>query len=382
MDGPERQRQISLGSDGGQTPGERGVGFHRGGGVEGDLIADEDDPGLDRRTSLLGRIDARRPRSPESSTTPGLIAGPCDRPPGLRHRTAERVRILVAECTRHGVLLLEEHPVEGATGDPVELDPHAEQRAGRACEAGEVHELPQARRAGAERLEDVDVPKATMGLLEVGFEEEGDIALLEVALGHLLLEGREELRGELGLPQAPDLLDHGHGHLLISPDDPGIEEAERDAKIRLGDPEDLLGATYRVVDLDPLVPQRVPERLGDLLDVASSIVDEQQVEVGVRAELSSSVAPDGHEGDPLRRSACGGRSMIGQACIGEVGERPTELRPSEPRLLEKLVSLGAEGPRGHAGTVASRLRTSDRERARWRRRTARVSASSRWRPWW
>ena len=122
-----------------------------------------------------------------------------------------------------------------------------------------------------------------MGLLEVRLEQEGHVALLEVAFRHLLLERREELGGELGLPQPTDLLDHRGGHLGVSPDHPGVEQSKGDAKVGLGDAQDLLGSPHRMVDLDPLIPQRVPERLGDLLDVAAPVVDQKEVEIGVGA---------------------------------------------------------------------------------------------------
>ena len=58
-----------------------------------------------------------------------------------------------------------------------------------------------------------------------------------------------------------------------------------------------------MVDLDALIPQRVPERLGDRLDVAAAVMDEQKIEIRVRAKLAASVATDSDQGDPTRRTS-------------------------------------------------------------------------------
>ena len=136
-----------------------------------------------------------------------------------------------------------------------------------------------------------------MSLLEVGLEEERDVALLSVALSHLAFKRGEELRSELRLPQATYLLDHRKRNLWITPDHTGIKESEGDAQVLLGDAQDVLRLPDGVVDLDALVPQRVPQGLGDLLDIASTLMDEQKIKIRVRAQLTAAVAPDSDEGE-------------------------------------------------------------------------------------
>ncbi len=53
-----------------------------------------------------------------------------------------------------------------------------------------------------------------------------------------------------------------------------------------------------VVEGDPLVPDRVPDLVGDGRDVLLALMDEDHVEVAERAQLTSSVATHGHQGHP------------------------------------------------------------------------------------
>ena len=84
---------------------------------------------------------------------------------------------------------------------------------------------------------------------------------------------------------------------VLSLNSPGVEQSERDAQVRLGNTEDLLRLPHRMIDLDALIPERIPQGFGNLLDVTPTLVDEQQIKVGVRAELASAVSADGDKSD-------------------------------------------------------------------------------------
>ena len=118
-----------------------------------------------------------------------------------------------------------------------------------------------------------------------------------MSFGHLLLEGRKELGRQIRLPESTNLFDHRKRNLGVPPDHSGVEQSERDAQVRLGNTEDLLRLPHRMIDLDALIPERIPQGFGNLLDVTPTLVDEQQIKVGVRAELASAVSADGDKSD-------------------------------------------------------------------------------------
>ena len=76
--------------------------------------------------------------------------------------------------------------------------------------------------------------------------------------------------------------------------------------------------------MDALVPHRVPDGVGDLLDVPVAVVDEHHIEVAVGAERAPAVAADGHEGQVALGVA---RRPFGQA--REPGVRLGRIAPAE-----------------------------------------------------
>ena len=79
----------------------------------------------------------------------------------------------------------------------------------------------------------------------------------------------------------------------------GAQQAKGHAQILGRCTQHVLGAPNCVVDLDALIPHRIPEGVRDLLDVAAPVVDHHEVEVAVWAELPSSGATNCHQGDLL-----------------------------------------------------------------------------------
>ncbi len=149
---------------------------------------------------------------------------------------------------------------------------------------------------GGDGAQHAHVAQAAVALLQVGLEEEGHVAAAGPAGAHLVLEQREVLGAELVAPGRLGLLQERFGDTGLTPDHARIEQAESDPDVFGGDGQDLLGAADRVVELDALVPDGVPDPVGDGLDVPVAGVDEDDVQIAVGAQRLPPVAADGQEG--------------------------------------------------------------------------------------
>ena len=116
----------------------------------------------------------------------------------------------------------------------------------------------------------------------------------------------------------------------LTPDHARIEQAESDADVLGGDSQDLLGAADRVVELDALVPDGVPDPVGDGLDVPVAGVDEDDVQIAVGAQRLPPVAADGQEGQvALGVLGCLVR-QLGEPGIGFGGVAAANSSPLSP----------------------------------------------------
>ena len=209
----------------------------------------------------------------------------------------------------HLVLILEEELVVLPAGHPVELDPDVGEEGGRALEGLQVGVVGQERRVGRDGSQHADVAQAAVTLLEVGLEQEGHVSRGGSALGHLDLEEWQVLRAEPFAPRGARLVEKRFGHLGLAPDETAIEESERDADVLGGGGEHLGGSAHGVVEVHPLVPDRVPDAVGDDSDVAPAVVDEDHIEVAVGAQGAPPVPAHRHQGqvplavagDPVRQ---------------------------------------------------------------------------------
>ena len=105
----------------------------------------------------------------------------------------------------------------------------------------------------------------------------------------------------------------------VAGDEAQVEETQRGLEITVGDREGLLHRPDAVVEPDPRVPDRVPDLLGDLLDVAAARMDEQDVEIARGRQLAPPVAT--HADD---RVAVGIRRERGQPLVEQRGVGVTE----------------------------------------------------------
>ena len=112
-----------------------------------------------------------------------------------------------------------------------------------------------------------------------------------------------------------------------------------------------------VVDVNVGVPQRVPEQFGDLRHHVARhvVVNEGQVQIGVRQQLAAAQAAGGDDGEPA-----GGRD----ADLGGLGGEP-ELVQIEQRVTQRRgVQSGAAGQQlfGCGRQILCRTRRSRRRR--------------------
>ncbi len=163
------------------------------------------------------------------------------------------------------------------------------------------------------------VAEAAAGLLEVGFQEELELAHPLGALLAELMEGGEAF-GRLVAPVGEDRGAQGGDQAEVAGDGAGVQQAELDLEVLAGRLPGLAGGAYGVVEGQAQVPDRVPDAVregGDGRRVGGAVVEEEQVEVAARGEFAAAVAADGDEGgaaDPgagRRRGEQAGEPVVG-----------------------------------------------------------------------
>ena len=147
---------------------------------------------------------------------------------------------------------------------------------------------------GRDRVDRVGVAQASPGLLEVGLEQEGELAAALRALGVQRLE--------LGQPDAgrrPPVRQHPEAELGGEPGVAGhvpcVEQPQRGAQVAARHLTALARGAHRVVETGARVPDRVPDPVGQHGDVRPPRVQEQHVEIAAGQQLTAAVAADGHQ---------------------------------------------------------------------------------------
>ncbi len=134
----------------------------------------------------------------------------------------------------------------------MEGHPHAEQRVVGLGQGGFVA-FQQDPPGGLGPVLGVDVAQAAPALLQVGFEEEGDLPGPFVALGHRLPDNRQPPVGAalpLGLGPAGQLVAEGG----VAGDEPHVEERRGGVEVGGGQGQRLLDRTDGVAELEAGVP--------------------------------------------------------------------------------------------------------------------------------
>jgi len=243
------------------------------------------------------RSAKRRSGVPQTPSPPDVVTHPRNLTTCGRHGEHETIGVLEAEGRGDLVLILQQQTVLFAARLSMQLDTDGRQQGGclvEGCEVGVVGEQRRERRDGVQH---VDVAEATVALLQVRFKQEGDVPCNGPSLFHLPLEHWQVFGTEAVPPRGAGRGDERFRHLRLTPDQPGVEQSQRGAHVFSGDGENLGGPADRVVEVHALVPDGIPDGIGDRFDVAIALVDEDHVQVAVRAQRASSIAPDGHEGE-------------------------------------------------------------------------------------
>ena len=116
---------------------------------------------------------------------------------------------------------------------PVEFDPDGGEHAPGVVDGHSVDVVRQDRDGQHHGHQGGDVPEASVGLLQVGLEQEADIPIGAVAFGDQVAQHLEP-GGLLSCPPFTGTLEHRHGHLRIAADHPAVKEAEGHSEILAG----------------------------------------------------------------------------------------------------------------------------------------------------
>jgi hypothetical protein len=126
----------------------------------------------------------------------------------------------------------------------------------------------------------VHVAQAPPPVLQVGLEQEGDLARVAVPLLHPDIEGGQPPLRALA-PQRQALVGQVGREGLVTDDVPGRQDGGGGVEVVGSQRQRLLHGAHGVTELQALVPDRVPEGLGQRRHVDAGLV--QQVEVDVAA---------------------------------------------------------------------------------------------------
>ncbi len=339
------ERQLGLGRRRGGAQDEDRVALGAGGAGEDDLAV-----GLDDAVGERGAVDGRGPATAQHGAEPGADrAGaqhPVDLAPGdvggvrdgagcLVHLAQQGVGVEEAEGGGDLVLFLEGEAVGGAAGGEVEGVAGVEEDAAGLGEAftGGVGDP-----GGGDGAQGGGVAQSAAGLLEIGLQEELELALALGPLAAELVQGGQPLGG-LVPPVGEDRGAQGGDEAEVPGDGSCVEQAELDLEVLAGGLAGFGGGAYGVVEGEAQVPDGVPNAVGEGRDgcgVGGAVVQEQEVEVAARGEFAAAVAADGDEGGAPDSRVLGCRGEeAGQPRVGERGEGRTARRPGPLLLLEK-----------------------------------------------
>ena len=204
----------------------------------------------------------------------------------------QHVPVEQPERPGHLVLLLEHQPVQAPPGDLVQRVPGVEDLLVRGADLGTWRGRHP---GGRHRLDRVHVPQPAPGLLQVGLEQEGELA---AGPGPLVVRGVQlgQARGCRGPPVLQGTRPQSFGEIGVTGHVPGGQQPERDLQVGPGHPPGLRDGAHRVVEFGPGVPDRVPDAVRDARDVVPAAVQQQHVQVAARQHLAPSVPADRHQG--------------------------------------------------------------------------------------
>ncbi len=324
------QRQVELRGHGRGPEGHRRVGVHLAVGEQGDLVVTQD------QARLEGAILAGRPPGgtgePGLEAAPTVVVGPRHPPTGTGEGGHELVGVDILEGRGRGVLILEQQGVGGSPGAPVQLDPRSCEHLVGGSQVGIVEPSGQYGKHPAQRPQQVQVPLPAARLLEIGLEQEGQVAEAPMPVPCRLVDGGQPAAGP-GLPEVHGPGQDFPGQALVAGHEAGIEQAERHLDVVLHHGPHLFGRAHAVVQVHAGVPHRVPHGFRHGVDAAPSVVQQQQVEVAAGGQGAAAIAAHGEQGHPFRVPA--GRP-VEDSLKPDVGHRRVTPAPGAARQLTVL----------------------------------------------
>src|SRR6266571_1655646 len=240
------------------------------------------------------------------SSAPGVVDRVRHRPGVLGDPAQQGVPVGQFEQAGDLVPLLRDEPVHPPAGRDVQGVPDVEQpdmcrpylRPPRVGDPGHP-----------DSAQDADVAQAAAGLLDVALQEKRQLSVRLPTRGNHLVQRRQGGGGT-----APPLFHRRRAYLTgqrrVAGEVPEVEQPQRDLHVLPGDGERLVDGAYRVVQADPGVPDRVPDRLGERRHVGPPVVQQDEVHVAVRGALPPAQPADGHEGHARYRGHQAGQPSV------------------------------------------------------------------------
>ena len=202
--------------------------------------------------------------------------------------TQQRIGVGQAKDPGHLVLFLQHQPVAGPAGHLVQGVPCVQDGLLR---GPGPRPWPGSYPGRGHGVDGLRVAQAAPGLLEVGFEQERQVA---AARGPLLMQ-HLQLRQPGAGARTPVRQDTGAqvaGQPPIPGDVPGVQQAEGHPHVLAGHLARLGRAAYGMVKPGARVPDGIPDPVGQRGDARPPGVEQQHVEVAARQQLAPAVAAD------------------------------------------------------------------------------------------
>ena len=237
------------------------------------------------------------------------------------------------EAGGDGVLVLEPQHVARPLLLPVQGDADVDQRAVAAIEHGEILGRHDEVGVGGPPQR-VHVAQPAVAVLEVGLQQERDIAGLAPPFDDLGAQRVEPTPAVAAPPGAP-LRHQPRPELVVARKRPGAQQRRRRVEVVGGQRQLVVERSDGVTELEPSVPQGVPQLLGQVVEAARlPVVEQQHVDVAARRQLLTAVSADGDEGhsgpatpgdDPPDTVLEQGDEQL----VGRIRQRPAELPATE-----------------------------------------------------
>ena len=233
-------------------------------------------------------------------------------------------------------LIVEAQPLLGAAGEQVQMAAHRPEEPLGAVEAAEFGrgEQPGADEIGrpldavdifADPVERVEVAKAALAVLDVGFDDVAAVAHADVPLRRARRAWRRRTRPRV--PATTSLRKRAHGRveqLAVAPQPARFEEGRADGHVLPGERKHWRGRADRVADLELEIPQQVERWLRPRAPgrVRRRGGQEHQVEIAERRHFAAAGAAEADQREPRADRFIG--QSIGDEIIGQANDLVVE----------------------------------------------------------